>query len=159
MEMVSIKNLYWLAGLMEGEGHFGRQPNQIVITLAMTDRDVVMRAAGMFAIGHCKERKLPSGKIAYIWHVTNQTHAAGLMMTLLPLMGARRASKIRECLAFWQARRGNNKHFPTCRHGHSFSGDNLRIVQEGKYTKRRCRECIKLRMRKHRAKAEDYVCN
>lgn len=40
----------------------------------------------------------------------------------------------------------------TCKHGHVLEGENLRITTEGKYTKRRCVECCRLRQQEHRAK-------
>jgi len=45
--MISIAQLHWIAGLLEGEGYFGchRKTRQIHIQLLMTDGDVVGRKA------------------------------------------------------------------------------------------------------------------
>lgn len=45
----------------------------------------------------------------------------------------------------------NKKLFSTCKHGHPLSGDNLVVTYEGKYEKRRCKECARLRTQKYRA--------
>jgi hypothetical protein len=52
----------------------------------------------------------------------------------------------------------NNKRlWTTCKHGHELSGDNLRITHEGKYIKRRCLECSRLRTQKSRDKRRGYT--
>ena len=50
-----------------------------------------------------------------------------------------------------EERGANNKRlWSTCKYGHELSGSNLRITIEGKYTKRRCLECSRLRTRKYK---------
>jgi hypothetical protein len=152
--MLAVRDIAWIAGLFEGEGWFGHRRNgDLVAQITMTDGDVIDRVHQVLGFGTRKERLLPSGKTAHIWSVTNQRQAAGLMMTLLALMGERRRGKILECLEAWKAKRPW-KLGPLCSHGHPLSGDNLRIVVEGKYEKRRCIECAKLRQRKHRSAKE-----
>jgi hypothetical protein len=148
-------DLGWIAGLLEGEGYFGhRRDGEPIIEIAMTDKDVIDRFGTMLDLGRLpQQRLLPSGKTAYHWKLMKQAQVSGLMMTLLPLMGARRRAKIMECLDAWKGK-SRWKLGPRCSHGHELSGDNLIIAHEGKYEKRRCKECIKLRMRKHRAKKE-----
>lgn len=47
----------------------------------------------------------------------------------------------------------NNKRlWSTCKNGHELSGLNLKITYEGKYEKRRCNECARLRTQKYRNK-------
>lgn len=150
-----IQDLYWVAGLIEGEGHFGlrRQGRDLFIQVAMTDCDVIDRLHSILGFGIMRKPSLlPSGKTVYCWSVTKQSQAAGLMMTLLPIMGERRAAKIRKCLEAWKAKRLRYSLHTHCKHGHPFSGDNLNVCLDGKYEKRRCRECQKLRTRKYRAK-------
>lgn len=149
---VVLKDIFWAAGIMEGEGYFGlRRGRDLVAQLAMTDKDVVDKFQSIFGFGSRKERPLPSGKIAHCWLVTNQTDAAGFMMTLLPLMGGRRAEKIKACIAAWREKPLRKKMWTHCKSGHELAGKNLKTNLEGKYTKRRCIECGKLRQRKYRA--------
>lgn len=107
--------LYWLAGLLEGEGSFlfgpPSQPNRISLALQMTDEDVVRRAALMMGeqpVG-CTRRNSEKGwKPLYYFRVRGK-EAAAWMKLLLPLMGLRRSQRIREVLAAFVPRnRGDN---------------------------------------------------
>jgi hypothetical protein len=150
---MEIKDLYWLSGLLEGEGHFGlrRQGRDLVIQVGMTDLDVIDRAHRLIGSGSRKSRVLPSGKTFHIVTVANQSVARDLMEKMLPIMGERRAQKMRECLAAHAEVDPPKRDWTHCKNGHELSGANLRVITEGKYTKRRCVECSKLRQRKHRA--------
>lgn len=151
--MLKAADVYWAAGLMEGEGYFGlRRGKDLIAQITMTDQDVIHRFAATFPIGgKIKERRLPSGKTSYGWTVSHQANAAGFMMTLLPLMGERRGAKIRQCLAGWRFKGPSRKAWTQCSRGHELAGKNLRVVAEGQYLKRRCLQCAALRQRKHRA--------
>jgi hypothetical protein len=151
--MFTTANLHWLAGILEGEGFFGlRRHRDLVIQVSMTDRDIIDRIHTIVGFGSRKSDELPSGKIAYILTLTVQHKTAGLMMTLLPLMGARRAAKIRYSLAQWKTKPLSKRHWTHCKNGHDLSGTNLLVIYEGKYRKRRCRACTRLRTAKYRAK-------
>jgi hypothetical protein len=89
----------WLAGLLEGEGtfdaHRGKYPR---IRLAMTDRDVVGRAATL--MDTTIRLALHPAPAKPTWHTeVSGTRAAAIMRELLPHMGARRSAKIAEALA------------------------------------------------------------
>lgn len=148
--MIEVVQIHWIAGLLEGEGCFYQRRNgDVLVQVAMTDGDVIGRLQAILGFGTLKRRRLPSGKIAYQWSSGHQANGVGLMMTLLPLMGARRGDKIRECLRLWKKKplpRGLSAH---CKHGHELSGYNLVIIHEGKYVKRRCRTCANLRQLKY----------
>lgn len=84
----------WLAGLLEGEGcfdlHRGKYPR---IRLAMTDRDVVGRAATL--LGAKVRLSLRQAPNAATWHAeVSGKKAARAMAEILPYMGARRSGKI-----------------------------------------------------------------
>ncbi|WGH21383.1 LAGLIDADG endonuclease [Arthrobacter phage Emotion] len=91
-------DLLWLAGLLEGEGSFdahrGKYPR---IRLAMTDRDIVGRAASLM---DTKLRlSLHPAPNKATWHSEiSGGRAAAIMREILPFMGARRSSKIAEIL-------------------------------------------------------------
>ena len=151
--MIPLRDLYWFAGLMEGEGCFSlRRGCDLTIEVGSTDNDVIDRVKSIFDFGLVNQRNLPSGKVFHTWTVLGQTHAAGLMMTLLPLMGKRRSERIMQCLSKWKEKSLRQSLWTTCKSGHDLSGCNLRIVQDGAYTKRRCRECSRLRTAKYRSK-------
>lgn len=99
-------DLHWLAGLLEGEGSFASTSNQNGyisprVTLVMTDRDIVARAAAIMGVS-VREKTSPSlqryaRKRQWV-AVVNGKAAAALMDRLAPLMGARRNIAIREAM-------------------------------------------------------------
>lgn len=102
-------DLLWLAGLLEGEGtfdaHRGRYPR---IRLAMTDRDVVGRAASLMATR--VRLSLHPAPAQPTWHTeVSGGRAAEIMRELLPFMGSRRSGKIAECLGAATFRDGSPK--------------------------------------------------
>lgn len=109
-DLSNVNDLYWLAGLLEGEGYFhiyGRNTKwpHPRIQLQMTDEDVVKRAAILF--GGNKVRKLNPASNGY--QHTYRTEVAGrpaahLMVQLKPIMGKRRRNKIDEILQEWLSR-------------------------------------------------------
>jgi hypothetical protein len=102
--------LYWLAGLLEGEGCFSARLNggfrDILVTVQMTDRDVVEKVQRLTGIGTVgvKRDKRPNRKTLYEWYATG-ANAYQLMQRLLPLMGERRAAKITELIQIYLAAR------------------------------------------------------
>ncbi len=93
--------LYWVAGLLEGEGCFSRKSSggtsrNILVSCQMTDPDVLKRlqriAGGTF---HGPHGNGPRGRLPrYMWRVHGKA-ARLLMEKLLPLMGKRRSGRIR----------------------------------------------------------------
>lgn len=146
-------DLYWLAGFLEGEGYFGlrRGGKDLVIQVGGVDRDVIEKAQRIMGCRTIKPRQLKSGKTFFHLTLCAQAEAAQLMEALLPLMGERRADVIRSALKARSTVPPAKKHWTHCKNGHPLAGPNLRIVTDGKYQKRRCRECGRLRQRKHRA--------
>jgi len=156
--MIEIKNLYWIAGLLEGEGCFEGRTGCLVISVGSTDQDVILRVKEILGFGTFKApRKLKSGKVFYGWSSTNQQKTAGLMMTLYPLMGERRRDKIVRCLDKWKMKTLAHKLKTKCINGHPLKGDNLIITYEGKYRKRRCKTCAMLRTRKYRENLQNLT--
>lgn len=102
---MDTKSIAWVAGLLEGEGCFclrshGHNP---FIALSMCDLDIVIRVAKILG-GHkvikCKA-DTRGGKRLFRLNVYGR-RAVEWMMTMYPLMGERRQSKIRECLHDWK---------------------------------------------------------
>lgn len=108
--MIETKDIYWLAGLMEGEGSFGLRSglaskgSQPVLQLGMTDRDIVERARTVLRHGAAIYTVKPNGmhkKTAYKFVMVGP-QAVGWMMILYALMGERRQACIRDTLAAWR---------------------------------------------------------
>jgi hypothetical protein len=98
--------LYWLAGLLEGEGSFmsgpPSDPNGVRIALAMADVDIVARVAALWGVRYHEVQRNRSKQMG--WRPCFHVHLRGkraveLMKCLLPLMGQRRQSQIRRALA------------------------------------------------------------
>lgn len=92
----------WLAGLIEGEGSFWNRSKRYcapVVQLAMTDEDVVIRAAIAMGATKVVQESSPTkaGKLIYRTNVYGAA-AIELMERLLPYMGKRRTQKIAELL-------------------------------------------------------------
>lgn len=119
---ISPADLLWLAGLLEGEGCFSEQYKHAPtmrgfyvlpsIQLAMTDRDVVLRAGKLIGGNQKRLRssKLRSYKRQFNWRV-NGKRAVHVMSLLLPLMGLRRTRRITQILTSYKRRRGPNGAF------------------------------------------------
>lgn len=111
---ITLNDIYWLAGLLEGEGAFMTRTGRTTATirLHMTDEDIVRRAAFLMSCrfygpyqSKTKTSKgndhLPSWK-AEVGGGASGTNAVGWMMTLYSLMGARRKREITRALGNWR---------------------------------------------------------
>jgi hypothetical protein len=104
---MDIKDIYWVSGILEGEGHFGYY-NAPRIHLKMTDRDVVEKVKLIMNVNVSIGEQSRSGwKTCYILAV-NSHQAIGWMMTLYPLMSARRKEQIKEVLSNWRNAKSHN---------------------------------------------------
>lgn len=97
-ELEDRYDVVWLAGLLEGEGtfdlHRGKYPR---VRVAMTDRDVVGRAATL--LGARVRLSLKPAPYKASWHAEiSGEKASEVMRAVLPHMGARRSAKIAEIL-------------------------------------------------------------
>src|SRR5256712_4150964 len=94
--------LFWLAGILEGEGSFlagpPSSPNCPAIRLLMTDVDVVERVAAIFerAVIATRARKAHH-KRAYVTTIKG-AGAARMMIALVPLLSQRRIRQIERAL-------------------------------------------------------------
>jgi hypothetical protein len=105
---MDIKDLYWLAGIIEGEGSFTFTTTESHgyprVKVKMTDEDVIRRCREVSGVGTVNGPHYAGDyKPSWVWVVQKHTDAAGLMMTLYSLMGDRRKAKILECLTKWRA--------------------------------------------------------
>ena len=109
--MNSDQQTIWLAGLLEGEGHFSwhrdkaeKGPGRPRIQLQMTDKDIVERVAKLFnanllgPYGPYTTQKLPS----YFTHCSGKV-AIDWMKKIQSFMGERRHARIRELLERYEA--------------------------------------------------------
>lgn len=116
--MLTTNAVYWLAGLLEGEGSFGFYGRSPRIQICMTDHDVMERARVLLDFKPMLFRRMPNQhSTRSAWQMTIcGRRAAGWMMTLYPLMGARRQERIRKVLAEWRSRKALSRPTPLCGH-------------------------------------------
>ena len=96
---MNSNELYWLAGLLEGEGSFTMSRGiSVRVQLAMTDKEPVEKAAALMG------SKVTERKVRYDWKLVYRTELCGaeavrsLLIQLEPLMSPRRKQAIRKLL-------------------------------------------------------------
>ena len=101
-----LRDRYWLAGMLEGEGTFfatknkPHQPSQPRVAFVSTDRDIVVR---IWRLMEAKTVRVNSshnrlGKKRQWVTAISSTKAAALMRLIWPIMGKRRKKQIRKAL-------------------------------------------------------------
>lgn len=111
---MDIKELYWAAGFLEGEGSFysSCQGYGTKVDAYQVDTESLHRLVGLFggAIRGPRVRG-PARKPIYYWRVFGP-RAAGVMMTLYSLMSVKRKAQIHPVLSrFKLTRRGKKLKF------------------------------------------------
>lgn len=104
-------DLAWVAGLIEGEGSvytkYVKGRPYPGIRVGMTDEDVVRRlhslVPGSTITGPHEPTTAWGRKPWWLWYAQRQAVAAGLLMSIYPLMGQRRQQSIQSVLAKWRA--------------------------------------------------------
>ena len=98
--MFGLKELYWAAGFLEGEGCFGHHNGYQYVDGSQKQEWPLRRLQKLFG-GHimCKQK----APFMYCWRVYG-TRARGIVMTLYPLLSPRRQATIREALQLWKAK-------------------------------------------------------
>jgi hypothetical protein len=113
---MELCDLYWLAGILEGEGTFvsgpPSQPNSPIARISMTDLDTVTRAAGRLdrAVTPVRARK-PHHKPVFNTQIKG-AEAVALMMAVRPILGPDRTRQIGRVLAGWAPRRRSSQADP-----------------------------------------------
>jgi LAGLIDADG DNA endonuclease family protein len=101
--------LFWLAGLLEGEGSFmapsPSEPFSPSVRVEMTDRDVIERACGLFGTSVRPIRRPGSANKPSYRAVVKGLRAVRLMQDLTPVMGRRRRDQITAALAGYRSPR------------------------------------------------------
>jgi hypothetical protein len=105
---MKIRDIAWLAGLLEGEGSFGMAKGSPLIQIGMSDLDVITRAANLMGAPKPSVYELKGNKLWQPhWKATCRTvlhgaRAIGWMFTLYPFLGERRRETIRNVIDGWK---------------------------------------------------------
>jgi len=143
---MDLKQIYWAAGFLEGEGCFtkaGSHNNspeinavQVQVEPLVTLHDIL----GGKVTGPFKKTN-PKHNSFYKWRVGG-SRAAGIIMTLYPILSEKRQKAIAGMLKAWKQQPNGSRNWAElgrCRKGHPFTGENHAFDKNtGKY---RCRQC------------------
>ncbi len=141
---VSIADISWAAGFIEGEGCFwaSKKRPDIVVSVTQLQRwplEKLETLLGGFI--YVTKRKVTGEKDVYCWRIGNSM-AIGLMFTLFSLMSPKRCEQIKKAVAVWKTRNPHSRFKQVCSKGHPFSGDNLNLwISKDGMKHRRCRAC------------------
>lgn len=99
---MSVEEVAWVAGLLEGEGSFMVQKKgSLCVSCSMTDEDVVRKLHELTGMGSVITDKLRIGRRqVYTWRIANRSKVVELITYLRPYMGSRRGGRIDEMLAY-----------------------------------------------------------
>jgi hypothetical protein len=141
---LSIKDLYWVAGFLEGEGTFYYNVGRLIIQAPQVQREPLEKLQKILG-GNISNRtryaELNRSPI-YVWYIGG-SKAAGAMMTLFPLMSPKRKIQISGALTLWKTRPGRMwKGYRThCINGHKWTPKNTKYKKCGTKKYRCCITC------------------
>jgi len=133
-----MKDLYWAAGFLEGEGSFSSSGNRLCVNAAQVQKVPLLRIKSLFggSIGVRKQHPSHKGGTIFHWDVFS-SRAVGVMMTLFNLMSPKRQEQILKRLKIWKSSKPHPKHRTHCPRGHKFTKFNTYYTKKG----RMCRKC------------------
>jgi hypothetical protein len=99
--IMSDLDIAWLAGILEGEGCFSTPSSKrgMVITVSMTDKDIIERLTEITGIGTISSSTpTPPRKPYWNWRVSTTADSIRIALSVAPFLGERRRNKILEIL-------------------------------------------------------------
>jgi hypothetical protein len=103
--MTTIKEIAWVAGLLEGEGWFGYPNHSPRIVIGSTDIDVLLKFRLLVA-PHLTKPLVPASRGMNAKEIYYVTVCGGIaiqwMMTIYALMGARRRVQMKNVIQQWK---------------------------------------------------------
>lgn len=143
--MISINDIHWIAGFLEGEGSFyGCEPfpkrgAPIEVSASQVQKWPLEKLNSIIpGTMRLRKKNSPTSSI-WIWYA-NTANSAGLMMTIYSLMSPKRKEQIERALFFWRIRVSSRWKYRThCIHGHEINEMNTYIYKGTK----RCKPCMR----------------
>lgn len=137
-----MREFYWVAGFLEGEGSFSFQRNQCRVQATQKQAEPLERVqrllGGRIYLVNPRTRNGP----IFSWQIYQGRIASGVMMTLYPLMSCRRREQICRALRSWQSVKPlgwKNKSKTHCPAGHAYDEANMVRTRKGSRVCRICR--------------------
>ena len=147
-----VKEIYWAAGFIEGEGTFYFDKRVASIRVPQVESEPLKRLKDVFGGNwyHRKSFSNPKHHTQWVYRCDGK-RGVGLAMTLYPLMSKKRQAQIKKMLDLWRV-------YPSlrpkaCHRGHEYvdgsywSYKRWSNESNSETTMRVCKECSKLRYR------------
>lgn len=141
--MISMADVHWTAGFLEGEGSFCRSSNGgMRVSAAQANQSWEPIDRLKFLFGGRTYDRLPTSQWVHAtlqrhWHLSGPM-AVGLMMTLYPLLSPRRKGQIHKALRGWRHTTGRNQYKAHCSNGHVYEKESFYVDAHGHRVCRRC---------------------
>ena len=138
--MIKTSDIAWIAGFLEGEGHFRGGHNDrrvaVAVTASQKQRWPLDQLVVVLGIGSIKRE----GDRIWRWSV-HGIRAASLMMTLYPWLSPKRRKEVAPALRWWRTRPLHPRDRIRCPFGHAY-------VRHYRGSGRECKECENARARR-----------
>lgn len=147
--MISIKDIGWVAGFLEGEADFG-YGHGLRIRVGQKHRWALDKLQLFFGgrIALIEHNGL-NGSPIYHWRI-GSIMAASIMMTILNMMSPIRQEKIRAILAVWKTKKLHGRDRTVCIHGHVLDRKSFYTTKSGeRKVRRNCFTCHKVSRKKY----------
>ena len=152
-------DIAWAAGLFEGEGTWGYQPNCVRAELSMVDADTVARFHAIVGVGRIEPRphRVAHWQPQVQWRVTDRAGVEHVLALFRPWLSPRRLARGEEVLRL-QAERSAaiaQARDMACKNGHPRNYENTEwVTRKDRPPYRRCRVCLREANRRQRGKQQ-----
>jgi len=140
--MISLNDIYWAAGFLEGEGNFYGHSHSLTLSASQVQKEPLEKLLCLFGgkLRSCKRTNPPKWKNPYVWELPSNK-SAGLTMTIYQLLSPARKVQAKRALDAWRSGKVSAKYRKSCVHGHPYSPSNTYLLKDGS---RMCRKCMKV---------------
>jgi len=106
---MSTADVYWMAGLFEGQGHIAFSGGVPALVMASSDLDIVSRVATILG-SSVRGPQMRRGDKKDVWVTSVQgPKAVGWLLTLFTPFGRRSRTRVRETLIRWRRSTGEQE--------------------------------------------------
>jgi len=138
--VVSVKDICWAAGFLEGEGCFSLNGRRVRIDVGQVQKEPLDRLKGLFGGSICYKAKHSKPDWSPSWHWSlGGPKGVGLMMSIYGLMSPVRKGKIFDLLKYWRSRPCSPRYRTHCKNGHRFTATNTYRSKRGERVCKVCR--------------------